>query len=188
MSIFAKAVNGYDNPNLPFNLDDPHQCPNLAFFDFAARPRDVWFRSMCTLFPVPKKNDPERGITDAKAYRKMRDDFVNTWIDRLIARGPRVKRWFLEHSDAAQITDPSELQFLEVLPNGFIRRGFVGTIVHVAEPTDETGEDLSDISITQVDWTRDPTIAENLREKWRLARRADITVGQLEELLGKKVS
>jgi hypothetical protein len=70
--------------------------------------------------------------------------------------------------------------------DGMLRRGIVGTLVHVADPTEiKPGEDLSDIAIPQSQWVNNSRLQDEWKEKWRKARKADLTVGELEEMQRK---
>lgn len=178
MSMTVTSVpDAYQVTNKSFNLDDPHQQPNLSFFSFKPMPRDAWVRALCNLYPMPGKDDPTRGFF-MRHEKRARAKFVDTWIDRFIARGDRVQKYYREH-DRMDLVDPATLQFLEVMPDGMLRRGLVQTRVHYAEPENDDKEDLSDVAVPQTEW---PSVQPGLAERQRLARKADLTVGELEEL------
>ncbi len=183
--LFKSSSNANQVGNQPFDTEDPHQQPNLSFLPFKSMPHDAWVTTLCRLFPIPKSDIPERGIVNVRQLRKDREKFVNVWIDRFIARGPHVKAYVLSHDRAADITEPAQLQFLEVTPDGMLRRGITPTSVHYAEPENESKEDLSDVAVSQVEWTNNPQLQADLRERWRLARPAKLTTGELEALLAK---
>ncbi len=193
MSMTVTSIpNAYQNPTRPLDTNDPHQQPNLDFFDFRPKPREVWVQMLCKLYGRPGKDgmlsvfdasgkSPLQMHINRKDYEKQLERFVNFWIDRFIARAERVKKWYL--SNDRSTVDPATLQFLEVMPDGMLRRGTLPTLVHVAEPDEGEGtEDLSDVAISQSQWENDPRFRADLRERQRLARKADLTIGQLEEM------
>ena len=91
---------------------------------------------------------------------KDREAFVNHCIE--VHRS-----WSEGQAMAVGTTLPTcrtgKLQFLEVMPDGLIRRGIIGTMVHIAEPTDPGDEDLSDVAVLQSDWIHDPDTAGRLQ-------------------------
>jgi hypothetical protein len=185
MSLNFKQVNGYATPTKPFDVEDADQQPNLSFIGFAAMSRARMHATLSAIYPLPTKEDPAKGITDLKKLRKRKDQFITFWIDRFIARAPKVRQYFLEHSEAIEFTDPAVLQFLEVLPDGSLRRGSVGTLVHYSMPVESTDEDMSDIAVSQVEWEHNPQLQADVGEQWRLSRPAKLTTGELEALLAK---
>lgn len=184
MAIFAKAVDGYANTNKMFDPTDIHQQPDLSFFNFAPMTRERWVTAMVALYPMPKDDDPVRGITNVKQLVKDREVFVNRCIDVFIARGPKVKQWLLENP--SNVAEPATLQFLEVVDGGLIRRGIIGTMVHIAEPSKPGDEDLSDVAVLQSDWIHDPNLQADYKERMRKSQPAKLTTGELEELLAAK--
>ena len=195
MSMVVTAVpNAYENnAGKPFDLNDPHQQPNLSFFDFNPKPRSVWFDTLCKMYRTLENFEHTFRDNQAivpyfknmKEFTSARDPFINAWLDRFIARGEGIRRFYLS-GERTDFVDPKDLQFLDLLPNGFLRRGLLPTRVHYAEPR-KSGEsgDAIDVAVSQLDWVKDPSIAEGVRERQRLARRAELTVGELEELQRK---
>jgi hypothetical protein len=192
-------INGDQRPAL-LDPSDPHQAPNLAFMDFQSYSREVVHEIFVRMIGKPPKaprlggesmitlrvmNDTGGALmVDRNEYIKRLEKFVDVWIDRYITNGK-----------------------LEVMPDGNLRRAIKPTMVHVDEPApalrycdgcgkahayickhtpdadDSHLEDKPDDGVPHAEWLADTEGQAQLRERWRKAKPADLTVGQLEEIM-----
>src|ERR1700677_1881944 len=186
MALHFKGVQGTGRIDIPDMLDpkDPHQAPRLEWLDFAPHAREDVFAFFCSHYGRNQLLKSKKDFVEfvhlggsfnrTEVIRKI-EHLVNVWIDRYIANGK-----------------------LEVLEDGSLRRPIPTVMVHYSEPGDKPDEvihdpangplpsNVLDRKMTQNEWQHDRSgVRSALRERWRRARRAELTVGELEELLAR---
>ena len=144
--LFEVSVNN-ENLHRPFDLSDRSQAPNLAFLDFKPKSRAQVEREFSWLYGGANATPFQgAGAADIKAFKKLRDRFISTWVDQYIKEGK-----------------------LEVLEDGTLRRATKPTMVHYDVP-DDTDESEPD-PIPQSEYT--PEFRASLLERWAPFKRVE---------------